>query len=365
MDSAKDAFFENAEKEQTAVDTEKCPGCGDNMRFDPATGALKCPSCGTEKKILVRAGEEIAFSNLVGAQASWQNETHFYHCTNCNAEEALDKREIAHVCPFCGSPSVVEKEEIDALRPNALLPFLLDKNKASETAYAWAKKKLFAPRAFKTYFRPENVNGVYLPAFTFDANTNSVYDGRLGEHYYTTVTKNGKTERVQHTRYFRVNGSYQQFFDDIAVSATDAVPQSVMRTLMYYDYHSCVEYKDDFLYGFSALLYSKNGEACWADARKQAESKIRQNILSQYHHDVVQYLNVNTSYSDITYKYLLVPMYTGNYVYESKTYSFYINGRSGKVKGKSPVSPVKTTIAAVLGVAAAVAVGVLIYFLTH
>lgn len=365
MDSAKDAFFESAEKEQTAVGTEKCPGCGDNMRFDPVSGCLKCPSCGTEKQILVRAGEEIAFSSLVGARGGWQSETHVYHCTNCNAEEALDKREIAHVCPFCGSPSVVEKEEIDSLRPNALLPFLLDKTKAAEAAFAWAKKKFFAPKSFKFYFRPENINGVYLPAFTFDAQTYSAYDGKLGEHYNVTVTRNGKTETKQRTRYFHVSGNHDEFFDDIAVSATDAVPQSVMRTLMYYDYHSCVEYTDDFLYGFSALLCSKNGETCWADARNQAERRIRQNILSRYHYDVVQYLNVRTSYSDVTFKYMLLPMYTGNYVYENKTYSFYINGRSGKVKGKSPVSPVKAAITAIIGVAAAVAVGLLCYFLLN
>ena len=258
----------------------------------------------------------------------------------------------------------MEREEIDTLRPNALLPFLIGKDKASETAVAWAKKKLFAPKSFKTYFRPENLSGVYLPAFTFDADTQSVYQGRLGEHYYVTARENGKEVRKQRTRYFSVNGTYQQFFDDIAVNATDAVPQSVMNTLMRYDYHNSVAYDDDFLYGFSALLYSKSGEACWQDARTEAESALRGQILSQYHDDVVQYLNVSTSYSRVTYKYMLLPMYTGNYTHESKTYSFYINGRSGKVKGKAPVSPVKAAIAAAIGVAVAVAVGLLVYFLS-
>ena len=364
MDSLKDVVFENSEKEQTAVSGEKCPGCGDNLQFDPESGRLKCPSCGTTKQILAQAGQELAFAGLCAAQGGWQNETHMYHCTNCNAEEVLDKREIAHICPFCGSPSVMEREEIDTLRPNALLPFLIGKDKASETAVAWAKKKLFAPKSFKLYFRPENLNGVYLPAFTFDADTRSVYQGRLGEHYYVTRRVNGKDVRQQRTRYFSVNGTYRQFFDDIAVNATDAVPQSVMNTLMRYDYHNSVAYDDDFLYGFSALLYSKSGEACWQDARAEAESALRGQILSQYRYDVVQYLNVSTSYSRVTYKYMLLPMYTGNYTHESKTYSFYINGRSGKVKGKAPVSPVKAAIAAAIGVAVAVAVGLLVYFLS-
>ena len=349
--------------EPTAVDTEKCPNCGDNLEFDPEKGCLKCPSCGTLKEIETRAGQEIAFSELSKPNGGWQNQTHVYHCANCNAEEVLDKREIAHVCPFCGSPSVVEREEIDTLRPNALLPFLLDLPKASAAAIRWAKKRLFAPRDFKTYFRPEKLHGVYLPAFTFDTNTDSTYQGRLGEHYYVNVRSNGKTVREQRTRYFYIQGTYQQFFDDLAVSATDAVPPSVMRTLMHYDYHNCVEYNDDFLYGFSALLYSRDGQTCWADARSMADKSIRQGILSQYHYDEVSYLNVSTNCFNVTYKYLLLPMYTGIYPYKSKTYPFYINGRSGKVKGKSPVSPIKAAIAAVLGVAAAVAVGFLIWYI--
>ena len=360
----RDAFF-RSEEAQTAVGTEKCPGCGDNMEFDPETGCLRCTSCGTTKRIETRAGQEIAFSELSKGRGGWQEQTHVYHCANCNAEEVLDKREIAHVCPFCGSPSVVEKEEIDTLRPNALLPFLLDRDKAAETAVAWAKKRFFAPRDFKTYFRPEKLNGVYLPAFTFDTDTDSKYSGRLGEHYYVTVRSGGKSVRRQRTRYFTVQGEYREFFDDLAVSATDAVPQSVMSTLMRYDYHNCVEYRDDFLYGFTALLYSKSGESCWTDARQMADNRIRQGILSQYHHDVVSYLKVSTTCFNVTYKYLLLPMYTGIYPYKGKTYPFYINGRSGKVKGKSPVSPVKAAITAVLCVAAAAAIGLLFWLLNH
>lgn len=353
-----------AQAKQTAVNNEKCPGCGDNLVFDPKTGGLKCPSCGTKVAISARAGEELAATGLRAVSESWHNQTHVYHCTNCNAEEVLDRREIAHVCPFCGSPSVVERDEIDALRPNCLLPFSLDKNAATQAAAKWTKKRLFAPRAFKEYLRAENLNGVYLPAFTFDTKTHSVYNGTLGKHYYENVRQNGKTVRKQRTRYFSISGAYDYFFDDLVVSATDAVPDSIMNKLLTYDYKNCVEYNDDYLYGFSALLYSRSGENCWQSAKDQAESSLRRMILSKYDYDVVESLNVNTTHSDVTYKYMLLPVYTGNYTYKNKTYPFYVNGRNGKVKGKTPLSPVRVAIAAVLGVALAVGLGVLLYFLS-
>ena len=37
IESTKDAFFDS-ERERTAVGGEKCPGCGDNLEFDPETG---------------------------------------------------------------------------------------------------------------------------------------------------------------------------------------------------------------------------------------------------------------------------------------------------------------------------------------
>ena len=32
------------------TETEKCPGCGSNMVFDPESGCLMCPHCGTKKE---------------------------------------------------------------------------------------------------------------------------------------------------------------------------------------------------------------------------------------------------------------------------------------------------------------------------
>lgn len=195
--------FFDSERERTAVSGEKCPGCGDNLEFDPETGKLKCPSCGTEKEILTRAGEEIAFSSLVGQNGNWQNETHIYHCSNCNAEEVLDRREIAHICPFCGSPSVVEREEIDTLRPNALLPFKIDKDDATKIVSVWAKKKWFAPKDFKTYFSPRNDQRRIFTCFHVRRGYIFLLFGKIGR----ILLRDRQTKRKERTR-----TAYEIFF---------------------------------------------------------------------------------------------------------------------------------------------------------
>lgn len=132
---------------------------------------------------------------------------------------------------------------------------------------------------------------------------------------------------------------------------------------MYYDYHNSVLYEEDFLYGFSAKLGSKDGELCWAQARTQMERELKGNILGQYRYDTVRSFDMSTSYSGVTYRYLLIPIYLGNYVYKTKSYPFYINGRSGKMTGKSPVSPLKVALAVTIGLAVAALAGLALYFL--
>ena len=349
-------------EERTAVGTQKCPACGDNLRFDPATGKRKCPSCGTEQDIFAAQSRELGLENLQRIGGDWANQTHVYHCNNCNAEDVMDRREIAHVCPFCGSPNVVEKEEFSAMRPNALLPFAIESKTAAEAARKWAKKRLFAPNDFKKYFKAENMKGAYLPAFTFDTQTFSSYSGMLGEYYYVTRRVNGKTVQERRTRYFPIGGTYNYFFDDLAVNATDAVPEKIMRTLLAYDYQNSVEYNDEFLYGFSALLYKRDGTMCWEDAKENARATLRSLILSQYHYDVVSSFVMNTSFSDVKYRYLLLPMYIGSYRYREKSYSFYVNGRNGKTKGKAPVSPFKVSLAVLAGAAIIALICTLVYF---
>ncbi len=202
-----------------------------------------------------------------------------------------------------------------------------------------------------------------MPAFTFDAETYTDYSGVLCEHYTETVTVNGKPETRRRTRTFSVSGDYQKSFNDFAVSATDVVPPRYINKIMYYDYHNSVLYEEDFLYGFSARLGAQDGETCWAQARAQMETEVKRDILGQYSYDTVERFDMRTAYSGVTYRYLLIPIYLGNYFYKTKRYSFYINGRNGKMAGKSPVSALKVALAVTIGLAVAALAGLALYFL--
>ena len=89
---------ENAGFTQEAASSRsrKCPSCGNNLFFDPATGKLKCAHCGAEQTVFVLPCEKEYLDRLSPTNGAWMRETHIYHCNNCNAENVLPRREIAH-----------------------------------------------------------------------------------------------------------------------------------------------------------------------------------------------------------------------------------------------------------------------------
>ena len=88
---------------------------------------------------------------------------------------------------------------------------------------------------------------------------------------------------------------------------------------------------------------------------------LRKEILGQYSYDVVSYLNVDTTHSSVTYKYVLLPVYILNYNYRGKNYSIYVNGNTGKVTGKTPVSALKVALTVLLGIIIIGGIAYLIY----
>lgn len=351
--------------EEDKTDTSSCPLCGGRLIYSPADRALKCEYCGGKGQIdMSRYGEELDFYDLINAQNNtWANDTHVFRCNNCGAKTVISKTEISKKCPFCGTTNVAQTDELCGIKPNAVLPFLLDKLQACESAVKWAKKRLFAPRKFKKNVYPEEIDGNYIPAFTFDTNTFSRYSGRLGKTKTRTKRVNGKTVTETYTEWFNISGTYSMSFDDFLVQASDSIRQKDVNKLSPFDTNQSQAYSSDYLMGFSATQYSKSGQECWEYARNEMEKQVKNAILSQYTYDQVGSFSMNMSCNNITYKYVLLPIYIGHYNYSKKLYNFFVNGRNGKVTGKVPVSPLRVAIAVLLGLAVVAGIGALIYFL--
>lgn len=354
--------------EETKVSTEmiKCPSCGSNMVFDPESQMLYCEHCGTKQSFEQNLkAEEIDFLSGMNEDKKWSSdEATVFTCSNCGAKIVLDKTETAKLCPFCGTAHVEKVNELLGLKPNALLPFQFSAGKAAEFSKKWAKKKIFAPRKFKKSLNPENVNGVYSPCFTFDSCTTSNYVGRIGTRH-TRVVGSGKNRRTETYIIWRnISGVYSYDFDDILITAGSKFTQKSLDKISPYDTNSSKEYKENYLLGFMAYHYDKSLEDCWGSAKKIMDDRIKALILKQYHYDVIDYINISTKHERVTYKYVMLPVYIGNFNYKKKLYNFFVNGVSGKVWGKTPVSGWRVLFAVFLGIVIVGAIIGIAYLLT-
>ena len=354
---------ENLEENNVNTQTIKCAGCGSNMIFNPDAQLLECPYCGTKKQfgISVFADENDLISGL-NSSKQWERENAVvFSCDNCGAKVVLKQGETALLCPFCGTSHVRETDELAGIKPHALIPFSFGEKKGIEYSIAWAKKRFFAPNKFKKNIKTDNVKGVYMPCFTFDSSTISYYEGRIGKTK-TRVVGSGKNRRTETYVVWRnIRGTYLHGYDDLLITAGSKFSQKELDKISPFDTNNGKVYEEEFMLGFMAYHYDVELKDCWEDAKNKIDSDLRERILSQYSYDRVAYLNVSTTHENVKYKYIMLPIYLGNYKYGKKVYNFYVNGSTGKVYGKTPVSFWKVLFT-VLGGIGLVA---LIIFLMH
>ena len=122
-----------------------------------------------------------------------------------------------------------------------------------------------------------------------------------------------------------------------------------------------LHYNPKFLAGFEAERYKTGLKAVWERAKQRISLILRSDITAIIKRgcDVVDSLNVNTKFSEIKYKHMLLPVWISSYKYRDKVYNFFINGQTGEVQGSAPKSVLK--ILGVIAVVIAVLVGSILY----
>ena len=351
----------------------KCPNCEGVMDFDPTTGGLMCPYCGYTEEIKASVnnseGEvdenstKVAERSLEDAEnienCDWGVATKTVVCKSCGAHTVYDNQQISSECPYCGSNQVMDAGDEKTMAPGGVIPFKIDQKEASKRFEKWLKGKFFAPKAAKENSKAKNFNGMYLPYWTFDAVTKSTYTGEFGKD--RRVKKGDKEEII--TDWFRTRGRYDEDFDDELIPGTNQHNQFMLNGIAPYNTQESKVYKPEYVAGFGAERYSIGIKAAWEKAKAiisgKIKSAINSKILHEHNADHVRNLNVKTAFSNITYKYLLLPVWIANYKYNGKVYQFMVNGETGKVSGKSPVSAIKV----ILTIAVIIAIFVLIHYI--
>lgn len=350
-----------------------CDQCGGDMRFNPDAGQLVCEHCGNTAEIEAAHGPwgggireldfKAAIDNLLPLQE--MEETRVSTCPNCAAQVEFPPDAHATECPFCATPVVTDTGTHRHIKPRGLLPFAMDESAARKAMTDWLGKLWFAPNGLQEYARKgRKMNGIYVPYWTFDADTTSDYRGERGTVYYETrqVMRDGKmeTQQVQKVRWTPVSGRVRRFFDDVLVLASHALPKSYTDALEPWDLSAMEPYRPEFLAGFYAEGYQVDLDEGFVEAKEKMDSQIHRDVRFDIGGDRQRVHHVDTDMRDITFKHVLLPVWMAAYKYRGKSYRFVVNGRTGRVQGERPWSAVKIAIAVVLGLVVAAGIGYLI-----
>lgn len=330
-----------------------CDGCGADLRWEPGVTAMKCPYCGLQKT-LAPSAESIREKPVDVAlreprDLGWGAERKVIVCKRCGAHTTFDAHVSSSSCAFCGTTAVVEAPPgANVVRPEGLLPFGVPRNAAIGSFRTWLSKLWLRPNDLKSVSRINSMQGVYIPFWTFDAATHSVWTAEAGYYYYVNVQVrvNGRmeTRREQRTRWEPADGELQLFFDDVPVPASRGIDSSIAQGIEPFPTADLTPYEPSYLSGFLA----EENAVDLPEALERAKERMRDDIYNacsrEVPGDTQRNLQVQTVFSALAYKNALLPIWIAAYDYHGKPYRFLVNGVTGKCSGTAPWSWVKITL---------------------
>lgn len=344
--------------------TKRCTGCGGGLVFCPEEKQLKCKSCGAIEDFEKKRG--ITKQTILQGQSQeintqeWAESAKIIKCQNCGAQIQLTQLQFATICPYCQTSYVAENEDIDGIKPSAVVPFEFSQEQAALKFACGVKKKFFVPRAFKKQVPKSKISGIYVPSFLFDANTTTSYTGLLCRQIART-SRNGSVQ-IDH-QYIPISGTRKDQFCNIVVESSSNLTKLQLQSVEPFDMKMAFEYNPAFVMGYSVERYDNMLSNCQKIADSIMCAQIRQNISNSYVSGSVTDLKISVKKYDEKFAYTLLPIYFFEFAFGKKNHVAFMNGQTGKIGSGLPVSKTKVAFSVVGAILLVLFVALIVYFL--
>jgi len=347
----------------------KCPNCGADMAFDSQSGMLRCDSCGRTDNIEQMAGMkdlprdvkvkyEMSDEDKKAAKSAFNHdyadpsdkdapsyhhtlsdsEAHEYHCNNCGAVIITDINTAATRCSFCGAGVVLADRLSGVLAPSKVIPFSISKEQAQAAFVKWCRKGLLTPSDFMTADRIKNITGMYVPFWLFDMNGRGEIDATC-----TRVRKYTQGEWIYtETSYYHVYRKVDLNYNRVPCDASKKMDDKMMDKLEPYQYNNLKDFAMPYLAGFIAEKYDYTDE----DLLPRIKNRVYSYVDAYLRSTISGYSSVHINRKDINIikrnaDYTLMPVWMVCYDYRQTEHIFLMNGQTGKIIGKPPLSKAK------------------------
>ncbi len=324
----------------------KCPCCGGAIAFDSEIQKMKCPYCDTEfemetlktldEELKKEQSDDLHWETSPGSE--WQeSETdglRSYICKSCGGEIVGDETMAATACPFCGNPVVVTGQFAGALRPDYVIPFKLDKNAAKEGLKKHLSGKRLLPKVFRDEQHLDEIKGVYVPFWLFDA------DAGVNLRFRATKVRHWSNRDYDYTEtsFFSVHRAGNIGFERVPVDGSTKMADDLMESIEPYDFADAVDFQTAYLAGYLADKYDVSAE----ESVTRANERIKSSTQAAFAATVKGYTTVVPEHTDVRLKnsragYALYPVWLLHTSWHGKDYLFAMNGQTGKFVGDLPL----------------------------
>ncbi|MGN8645420.1 TFIIB-type zinc ribbon-containing protein [Gracilibacillus sp. HCP3S3_G5_1] len=312
----------------------KCSGCGADMAFDSETGHLSCDSCGRQEHI-------DTYEDVNITQTFEENEAKEYHCENCGAVVLTEPDTTATSCSFCGAGVVLADRLSGDLAPTKVIPFTISKEEAMQAFKKWCKNGRLTPKGFMTADRVKGITGIYVPFWIYDlendveveATATKVRTYQRGDYRYTE------------TRYYNVYRDIDLSYLKVPVDASEKLDDALMDKLEPYNYNDFKEFKTPYLAGYLAEKYNYTDKELFGRVKDKIKTFIDSYVSSTITgYSTVQYKQKNIHTKQKNSYYVLLPVWMVYYDFDKQEHTFAMNGQTGKIVGKPPLSYSKAAI---------------------
>ncbi len=324
----------------------KCPCCGGSIRFDSTIQKMKCPYCDTEFDVETLASYDSELKNEKPEDMTWETQAggewqegetdglRYYVCNSCGGEIVTDETTAATTCPYCDNPVVMTEQFKGFLRPDFVIPFKLDSEAAKEALMRHYKGKRLLPKVFKDQNHIEEIKGIYVPFWLFDA------DADADIRYRGTKLQTWSDSEYNYTRtsYFSVRRGGRLAFERVPVDGSSKMADDLMESIEPFGFEDAVDFQTAYLAGYFADKYDVDAE----NSVDRANQRIRTSTEGTFASTVHGYVSlipesVSVRLKNGKAKYALYPVWILNTDWNGSKYTFAMNGQTGKIAVNLPV----------------------------
>ena len=324
----------------------KCPCCGGAIEFNSSLQKMKCPYCDTEFEMETLASYDTELKNEPESAMTWETAAGSewengeadglctYVCKSCGGEIVGDETTAATSCPYCGNPVVMMGRLSGSLKPDLVIPFKLDKKAAKAALKKHYGGKRLLPKVFKDENHIDEVKGIYVPFWLFDAGA----DAHI--RYKATRVRSWSDANFDYTEtsFFSVTRGGTIAFADVPVDGSTKMTDELLESIEPFDLSEAVDFQTAYLAGYLADKYDVDSE----QSIQRANERIQKSTEDAFASTVQGFVTVSPEASSIrlengTVKYALLPVWLLNTTWNGQKYTFAMNGQTGKLVGDLPV----------------------------